>query len=167
MEETLVTAAIDLSGRYCLVFQAPIPAPKIGEFDSELVEDFWQAVAANALCNLHVIAALRPQQPPHQRSDLQSHGPRAADGGRARPAHDRRAEHEGHAERVQLSELTYRRCRRSLLVDVRFQEPRQPVEVGIRLDVADDGHQRFRIDQLFERHVVQLELARRPRPSRR
>lgn len=55
MEETLVTTAIDLSGRYYLVFQAPIPAPKIGEFDSELVEDFWQAVAANALCNLHVV----------------------------------------------------------------------------------------------------------------
>ena len=30
-------------------------SPKIGEFDSELVEDFWQAVAANALMNLHVI----------------------------------------------------------------------------------------------------------------
>ncbi|HJS09253.1 MAG TPA: imidazoleglycerol-phosphate dehydratase, partial [Pirellulales bacterium] len=30
-------------------------SPKIGDFDSELVEDFWQAVAANALCNLHVI----------------------------------------------------------------------------------------------------------------
>ena len=55
MEETLVTAAIDLSGRYFLVFQVEFPAPKIGEFDSELVEDFWQAVAANALCNLHVM----------------------------------------------------------------------------------------------------------------
>jgi imidazoleglycerol-phosphate dehydratase len=55
MEETLVTTAIDLSGRFCLVYQAPIPAPKIGDFDSELVEDFWQAVAANALCNLHVL----------------------------------------------------------------------------------------------------------------
>lgn len=55
MEETLVTAAIDLSGRYFLVFQVEFPTPKIGEFDSELVEDFWQAVAANALCNLHVM----------------------------------------------------------------------------------------------------------------
>jgi len=55
MEETLVTSAIDLGGRYFLVFQAPIPKPKIGEFDSELVEDFWQAVAANALVNLHVV----------------------------------------------------------------------------------------------------------------
>jgi imidazoleglycerol-phosphate dehydratase len=55
MEETLVTSAIDLSGRYFLVFQAAFPSPKIGDFDSELVEDFWQAAAANALCNLHVV----------------------------------------------------------------------------------------------------------------
>lgn len=54
MEETLVTTAIDLSGRYYLVFQADFGTPKIGDFDSELVEDFWQATAANALCNLHV-----------------------------------------------------------------------------------------------------------------
>jgi imidazoleglycerol-phosphate dehydratase len=55
MEETLVTSAIDLSGRYYMVFNAPFSANKIGEFDSELVEDFWQAMAANALCNLHVM----------------------------------------------------------------------------------------------------------------
>ena len=55
MEETLVTTAIDLSGRYYLVFHAPMTSSKIGDFDSELVEDFWQAVAANALCNLHVL----------------------------------------------------------------------------------------------------------------
>ena len=54
MEETLANIAIDLSGRYFLVFQASFPSAKIGEFDSELVEDFWQALAANALCNLHV-----------------------------------------------------------------------------------------------------------------
>jgi imidazoleglycerol-phosphate dehydratase len=55
MEETLVTTALDLSGRYFLVFEASFPTPKIGEFDSELVEDFWQAAAANCLCNLHVV----------------------------------------------------------------------------------------------------------------
>ena len=55
MEETLVTSAVDLSGRYFLVFNAPFPSPKIGDFDSELVEDFWQAWAANALCNFHVL----------------------------------------------------------------------------------------------------------------
>jgi imidazoleglycerol-phosphate dehydratase len=55
MEETLVTAAIDLSGRCFLVFKADFSSPKIGDFDSELVEDFWQATAANALCNLHIL----------------------------------------------------------------------------------------------------------------
>jgi imidazoleglycerol-phosphate dehydratase len=55
MEETLVTSAVDLGGRAYFVFQAEFPTPKIGEFDSELVADFWQAVAANALANLHVV----------------------------------------------------------------------------------------------------------------
>jgi imidazoleglycerol-phosphate dehydratase len=55
MEETLVTSALDLSGRYYLVFQANFTAAKIGDFDSELVEDFWQATAANTLMNLHVV----------------------------------------------------------------------------------------------------------------
>lgn len=55
MEETLVTSAVDLSGRYFMVFQAPFTNAKIGDFDSELVEDFWQALAANALMNLHVV----------------------------------------------------------------------------------------------------------------
>jgi len=55
MEETLATTAIDLSGRYFLVYQAEFASPKIGDFDSELVEDFWQAFAANALCNLHIL----------------------------------------------------------------------------------------------------------------
>lgn len=55
MEETLVTAAVDLSGRYAMVFAVDFPTAKIGEFDSQLVEDFWQAVAANALANLHLI----------------------------------------------------------------------------------------------------------------
>ena len=55
MEETLVTAAIDLGGRAYFVFQADFPTPKIGEFDSELVADFWQAFSANALSNLHVV----------------------------------------------------------------------------------------------------------------
>src|SRR2546423_946250 len=55
MEETLVTTAVDLNGRYAMVFQVSFPTAKIGEFDSELVEDFWQATAANALMNLHVL----------------------------------------------------------------------------------------------------------------
>lgn len=55
MEETLVSSAVDLSGRSYLVYHAAFDSPRIGDFDSELVEDFWQAVAANCLCNLHVV----------------------------------------------------------------------------------------------------------------
>ncbi len=55
MEETLVTVAVDLSGRNYVVFNAPTPAQKIGEFDSELVEDFWYSFASNCMCNFHVL----------------------------------------------------------------------------------------------------------------
>lgn len=55
MEETLVTVAVDLSGRNYVVFRAPMTAAKIGDFDSELVEDFWYAFASNAKCNYHVL----------------------------------------------------------------------------------------------------------------
>jgi len=55
MEETLVTSALDLSGRFWFVDAYQIPTEKIGEFDSQLVEVFWQAVAANALMNLHLV----------------------------------------------------------------------------------------------------------------
>jgi imidazoleglycerol-phosphate dehydratase len=54
MEESLVSAAVDLGGRAFFVFNAQFSAAKIGQFDSELVADFWQAVAAHALCNLHI-----------------------------------------------------------------------------------------------------------------
>lgn len=54
MEETLVTTAVDLSGRTVFVFNANFPTPKVGDFDTELFYDFWQSVSANALCNLHV-----------------------------------------------------------------------------------------------------------------
>jgi imidazoleglycerol-phosphate dehydratase len=55
MEETLVTVAVDLSGRAWFVNKVVIPTSKIGEFDAELVDVFWQAAAANALMNLHFV----------------------------------------------------------------------------------------------------------------
>ncbi len=55
MEETLVTSALDLSGRVKFIYKVEFPTEKIGTFDTELVEEFWQAVAANALMNLHVV----------------------------------------------------------------------------------------------------------------
>lgn len=54
MEETLVLSAVDLGGRAYFVYQAEMPSAKIGEFDSELVADFWHAFAQNARCNMHV-----------------------------------------------------------------------------------------------------------------
>ncbi len=55
MEETLVTSAVDLSGRMAFVFRVDFPTEKIGEFDSQLVPVFWEAVATNALMNLHLV----------------------------------------------------------------------------------------------------------------
>ena len=55
MEETLVTSALDLSGRMWFVYRVEFATEKIGDFDTELVETFWQAVAANALMNLHLV----------------------------------------------------------------------------------------------------------------
>jgi imidazoleglycerol-phosphate dehydratase len=55
MDECLVTSAIDLGGRYAFEYHAPIAASKIGTFDSELIEHFWQSFAAQAKANLHVV----------------------------------------------------------------------------------------------------------------
>ena len=55
MDETLVTSVVDLGGRPFFVCDAAFPAAKIGDFDSELVADFWQAFATNVLGNLHII----------------------------------------------------------------------------------------------------------------
>ncbi len=55
MDETLVTCAVDLGGRPYWAWQASMPSPRIGEFDSELVADFWQAVSVHARMNLHVL----------------------------------------------------------------------------------------------------------------
>lgn len=55
MEETLVTVAVDLGGRMWFVSRVSYPTEKIGEFDAQLVEVFWQAVSANGLMNLHQV----------------------------------------------------------------------------------------------------------------
>ena len=55
MDETLFTTAIDLSGRCYLVYRVEFPTTTIGNFDTQLVEEFWQAFTGNALCNLHLL----------------------------------------------------------------------------------------------------------------
>lgn len=54
MEETLAMTVLDLGGRAFFIFKVDFPTQKVGDFDSELVADFWQAFSANALCNLHI-----------------------------------------------------------------------------------------------------------------
>jgi len=54
MDETLTRVALDVSGRPFLVFRADFPTAKIGTFDTELVREFFQALAINAGLTLHV-----------------------------------------------------------------------------------------------------------------
>ncbi|MBC7585831.1 imidazoleglycerol-phosphate dehydratase HisB [Tardiphaga sp. vice352] len=54
MDETLTRVAIDISGRPFLVFKSAFPTQKIGEFDTELVREWFTAFAGNAGVTLHV-----------------------------------------------------------------------------------------------------------------
>ncbi|MBR0443434.1 MAG: imidazoleglycerol-phosphate dehydratase HisB [Clostridia bacterium] len=54
MDEALIVAAVDLSGRSYLGFALDIPTPRVGDFDTELVEEFWLAFTRKAECNLHL-----------------------------------------------------------------------------------------------------------------
>ena len=54
MDDTLVRAALDLSGRPFLVWKVDFTAPKIGTFDTELVREFFQAFSTHGGITLHV-----------------------------------------------------------------------------------------------------------------
>ena len=54
MDEALIEAAVDISGRPLLAWTVGFGAPKVGEFDTELFEEFFRAFAMNALLTLHV-----------------------------------------------------------------------------------------------------------------
>ena len=55
MDETLVTAAIDLSGRPFCVWNAEVPLETLGTFNAPLAEEFWRAVSSAGAFNLHVL----------------------------------------------------------------------------------------------------------------
>lgn len=55
MDETLATAAIDLSGRPFLIWQPIIQFESLGTFSSQLAEEFWRAVSSSGLLTLHVV----------------------------------------------------------------------------------------------------------------
>ena len=54
MDETLVSAAVDVSGRPFIVFNVPLNRTRIANFDLDLLKDFFRAFAFNAELNLHV-----------------------------------------------------------------------------------------------------------------
>lgn len=55
MDEARATAALDLSGRTFFVWEVPMPKAKLGTWDTELAEVFFEGFARGAQCNLHVV----------------------------------------------------------------------------------------------------------------
>ena len=55
MDETLIMSAVDISGRGFLNFSLKIPTQKVGDFDTELVEEFWLGFIRRAQITLHIL----------------------------------------------------------------------------------------------------------------
>lgn len=54
MDEALILSAVDLSGRSQLVYMLDIPTERVGDFDTELCEEFWLGFVRRAECALHL-----------------------------------------------------------------------------------------------------------------
>lgn len=54
MDESLILTATDISGRCCLVYDLQIPTEKVGDFDTELVREFFEAFVRHANITLHI-----------------------------------------------------------------------------------------------------------------
>jgi len=54
MDETLVRAVADLSGRPYLVYNVKVKRERVGELESDLIEEFWKAFVTHARLNLHM-----------------------------------------------------------------------------------------------------------------
>lgn len=54
MDETLILSAVDISGRSHLAYGLKIPAQKVGDFDTELTEEFFISVVRHADITLHI-----------------------------------------------------------------------------------------------------------------
>lgn len=54
MDEALIVSAVDISGRSTLVYEVAIPSTKVGEFDTELVKEFWLALVRNFPVSVHI-----------------------------------------------------------------------------------------------------------------
>lgn len=54
MDETLVLCAVDLSGRDFLGWSVDLPAAKVGDFDTELAQEFWLGFVRNCPASIHI-----------------------------------------------------------------------------------------------------------------
>ncbi len=54
MDEALILSAVDISGRSTLVYNAELPTYRVGDFDTELCEEFWSAFVREARVTLHI-----------------------------------------------------------------------------------------------------------------
>lgn len=54
MDEALIMSAVDISGRDTLVYRVEMPTFKVGDFDTELSEEFWHAFVREARLTLHI-----------------------------------------------------------------------------------------------------------------
>ena len=54
MDEAVILSAVDFSGRDFLGYRLSIPTEKVGDFDTELVEEFWYGFVRKAQCALHL-----------------------------------------------------------------------------------------------------------------
>jgi imidazoleglycerol-phosphate dehydratase len=65
LDEALARAVVDISGRGYLHYEASISRPRVGDFDTDLVVEFFRAFVANARINLH-LDLLRGENAHHQ-----------------------------------------------------------------------------------------------------
>lgn len=56
MDEALIESAVDISGRPYLAYKLDIPTEKVGQFDTELIEEFFVSFVRNADITLHIIS---------------------------------------------------------------------------------------------------------------
>ncbi len=98
MDEALTRVAIDISGRPFLVFKAEFSRDKVGAFDTELVQEWFQAFAMNAGVTLHVETLYGTNDHHISEFVLQGTGARLAHRGRDRSTRGRRGPvHQGNA----------------------------------------------------------------------
>ena len=54
MDEAVILSSVDFSGRVYLGYFLTVPTQKVGDFDTELVEEFWYGFVRKSLCALHI-----------------------------------------------------------------------------------------------------------------